>query len=63
MDKYAEPIYESLRRDMRLRGFSIRTEKAYLYWIRCFIYYCSKRHPTELGAAEVKAFKSWENRA
>ena len=55
----SSPFIESLRRDMRLRGFSILTEKTYLYWIRCFIYYSGKRHPAELGAAEVKAFLSF----
>ena len=49
------PFLESLRRDMRLRGYSIRTEKSYLYWIRSFIYFIEKKHPTAVGAEEVKA--------
>ena len=58
VDKYTEPIYRIIAQGYALRGFSIRAEKTYLYWIRCFIYYSGKRHPAELGAAEVKAFFS-----
>jgi integron integrase len=53
------PFIESVRADIRLRGYSIRTEKTYLIWIKKFIYFTGKRHPQELGAVEVKAFLSW----
>lgn len=53
------PFLESIRSDMRLRGYSIRTEKSYLGWIKRYIYFIHKRHPSEAGAAEVKAFLSW----
>ena len=35
---------------------SIRTEQAYLDWVRRFILYHKKRHPQEMGAPEVEAF-------
>ena len=38
------------------RNYSYRTEEAYVQWIRRFIYFSAKRHPLELGAAEVTAF-------
>lgn len=41
---------------MRLRGYSIRTERTYLEWIRRYIYFIGKRHPEEAGPAEVKTF-------
>ena len=44
---------------IRERHYSRRTEKAYWYWIRYFIIFHGKRHPVELGAAEVTAFLSW----
>ena len=44
---------------IRERHYSRRTEKAYWYWIRHFIFFHGKRHPVELGAAEVTAFLSW----
>ncbi|PYP12860.1 MAG: integron integrase, partial [Gemmatimonadetes bacterium] len=38
-----------VRRAMRLRRYSGRTEDAYVAWIRRFIKYCGLRHPRELG--------------
>jgi len=55
----SSPFIESLRRDIRLRGYSMRTEKTYLYWVRFFIHFNQRRHPAELGAQEVKAFLSY----
>lgn len=55
----ASPFIEELRADMRLRGYSLKTEKTYLGWIRQYIYFNNKRHPAELGAPEVRAFLSW----
>lgn len=55
----ASPFIESIRRDIRLRGYSMRTEKSYLYWIRFFIYFIGKKHPADVGAPEVKAFLSY----
>jgi integrase len=45
-----------VRDKMRARHFSYRTERAYLAWIRRFILHYGKRHPTEMGAAEVENF-------
>ena len=41
---------------MRVRHYSIRTEESYVAWIRCFILFHGKRHPLEMGAAEINAF-------
>ena len=41
---------------LRLKRYSYRTEQAYTQWIRRFILFHNKRHPTEMGAAEVRAF-------
>lgn len=53
------PFLESLRADMRLRGYSMRTEKSYIGWIKRYIYFIQKKHPSEAGAAEVRAFLTW----
>jgi len=53
------PFIESIRAEIRLRGYSIRTEKTYLTWIKQFIYFIGKRHPKDVGAGEVKEFLSW----
>lgn len=53
------PFIEQLRADMRLRGYSLRTEKSYLGWIRQYIYFHKKQHPKKLGSNEVREFLSW----
>lgn len=50
------PFLESIRRTMRLRGYSIRTEKSYLYWIRYYIRFHKRRHPIEMGKVEIIQF-------
>lgn len=37
---------------------SRRTEEAYIHWIRRFIYFTGKRHPSTVGETEVTAFLS-----
>src|SRR5262249_864027 len=49
---------EDVRRRLRVKHYSLRTEQAYTTWIRRFILENGKRHPCELGAAEVEAFLS-----
>lgn len=53
------PFIERLRGEIRLRGYSIRTERSYLFWVKQYILYHQKRHPAEMGATEVKAFLTW----
>ena len=45
-----------MRARVRRLGLSIRTEEAYVGWVRRFIFANGKRHPRELGAREVEAF-------
>ncbi|WP_116367984.1 integron integrase [Parahaliea mediterranea] len=45
-----------LRADIRARGYAYATERTYLHWIRRFIYFHDKRHPRDLGSAEIEAF-------
>ena len=41
---------------MRVKHYSLRTEKTYTDWIKRYIYHFDKRHPKEMGAVEVEAF-------
>jgi hypothetical protein len=41
---------DRVREAIRSRHYSRRTEKAYWYWIRYFIFFHGKRHPAEFGA-------------
>jgi integron integrase len=52
-------LLEQVRAAVRTRHYSIRTEEAYLRWIREYILFFEKRHPAELGAADVSAFVSY----
>lgn len=49
-------LLDNVRAVLRLKHYSTRTEEAYVGWIRRFILYHGKRHPTEMGDAEVRAY-------
>ncbi|MEO8347205.1 MAG: integron integrase [Betaproteobacteria bacterium] len=53
------PFLELCRNKIRLKHFSLRTEQAYLDWIKRFILFHGKRHPLKLGAPEVEAFLTY----
>ncbi len=52
----APRLLDQVREAIRRRYFSRRTEQAYVHWTRRFIYFHGKRHPRDLGEAEVTAF-------
>ncbi|MGA8259622.1 MAG: phage integrase N-terminal SAM-like domain-containing protein [Arenicellales bacterium] len=47
-----------MRRELRTRHCSLRTEKSYTSWIRRFILFHRKRHPREMGGPGVEVFLS-----
>ena len=49
-------LLDQVRDVMRLRDYSIRTERCYCEWIVRFIRFHGKRHPREMAEAEVTAF-------
>ena len=49
-------LLDQLRTFMRARRYSLRTEEAYLDWIRRFILFHGKRHPRDLGEREITEF-------
>lgn len=51
-------LLDQVREVLRVKHYSIRTEDAYVGWIKRFIFFHGKRHPRELGPAEVQAFLS-----
>ena len=53
---HAPKLLDQVRGKIRLKHYSIRTEQAYVDWIRRFILFFGKRHPRDLGAAEVEQF-------
>ena len=52
-------LLDQVRERIRFKHYSIRTEQAYLDWIRRFVRHFGKRHPREMGAEEVQAFLSY----
>ncbi len=55
MDR-APGLLDQVRERIRFKHYSIRTERAYVLWIRRFILFHGKRHPSTMGAPEVEAF-------
>ena len=51
-------LFAEVRRRMRLKHYSLATERIYVQWIRRFIVANGKRHPRELGGEEVERFLS-----
>ncbi|OOG38366.1 integron integrase [Rhodanobacter sp. C05] len=51
-------LLDQVRARLRLKHYSLRTEQAYVGWIRRFILSNDKRHPRDMGAAEVEGFLS-----
>jgi integron integrase len=52
----APRLLEQVRGRIRFKHYSIRTEQAYLDWIKRFIRHFGKRHPRDMGPAEVQEF-------
>lgn len=51
-------LMDQIREVLRYHHYGHRTEEAYIRWIRGFIYFHNKRHPREMGKAELEAYLS-----
>jgi integron integrase len=51
-------LLDQVRQAIRTRHYSDRTEKSYVHWIKRFIFFHNKRHPAEMGEAEIGRFLS-----
>ncbi|MBI2833097.1 MAG: integron integrase [Acidobacteria bacterium] len=52
-------LLDRVRNAVRARHYSRRTENTYVHWIRRFIVFHHKKHPSTMGAPEIGAFLSW----
>lgn len=52
----APKLLDQMREVIRTRHYSIRTEEAYLQWVRRFIQFHGRRHPRQMGASELETF-------
>jgi len=51
-------LLDEVRDFIRIKHYSIRTEEAYLSWIKRYILFHNKRHPKEMGKPEIEDFLS-----
>ena len=56
MPERPRKLLDAVRETIRLKHYSPRTEEAYVHWITRFVRFHNKRHPREMGAAEIEAF-------
>ncbi len=51
-------LMDKVRETLRLHRYALTTERTYCHWIKRFIRHHDRRHPRDMGAAEVEAFLS-----
>jgi hypothetical protein len=52
-------LLDRVRDLIRARHYSHRTEEAYVHWIRRYIVFHNKTHPSEMGAGDISRFLTW----
>ena len=63
--KTSVPVFKStrlldqLREQIRYLHYSLRTEEAYVYWVKNFIRFHGLKHPRDLGQAEIESFLTY----
>jgi integron integrase len=56
----SQRLLDQVRERVRYLHYSLRTEQAYVHWVRAFVrFHGCTRHPRDMGAAEVEAFLVW----
>ena len=51
-------LLDQVREVIRMKHYSLRTEQAYVDWIKRYIFFHNKRHPADMAEAEIRAFIS-----
>jgi len=46
-------LLDQVRQVIRIKHYSLRTEEAYINWIKRFIFFHNKKHPIEMGEKEI----------
>ena len=59
MDSRPKKLLDQVRQTIQLKHYSSRTEETYIGWIKRYILFHHKRHPREMGAAEIEAFLTY----
>ena len=62
MERPPAKLLDRIRYRIRVKGYSIRTEKSYVDWARRFILFHNKRHPQNMGKDEIEAYLThWQS--
>ena len=56
MEPRPKKLLDQVRDAIRLKHYAYRTEETYVQWVRRSILFHHKRHPNEMGTAEIEAF-------
>jgi len=56
MEPRPKKLLDQVRDAIRLKHYAYRTEETYVQWIRRYILFHNKRHPSEMGRVEIEAF-------
>ncbi len=52
-------LLDQVRTVIRTKHYSRRTEEAYIYWIKKYIFFHNRGHPKEIGEKDINAFISY----
>ena len=58
-DSSAPRLLNLVRDRIRRKHYSIRTEQAYLHWVKAFVRFHGMKHPTDMGAPELESFLTY----
>jgi integron integrase len=56
---HAPRLLDLLRQQIRVLHYSLRTEEAYVHWVRAFVRFHGLRHPAEMARPEIESFLVW----
>ena len=52
-------LLDIVRDKVRLKHYSISTERAYLYWVKSYILFHNKKHPVQMGKVDIEEFLTY----
>jgi hypothetical protein len=59
MDTGKPKLLDQMKNVMRIKHYSLKTEKSYVQWVRRYIYFHNKRYPNEMGDLDVERYLSY----
>jgi len=59
MDANKPKLLDQMKNIMKIKHYSLQTEKSYVQWVRRYIYFHNKQHPVNLCALDVQRYLSY----